>query len=65
MMPAHELLSAGEVNLQLSLEALVGKPGIRVNCESCGEEILNGRECHGDLRILCGHCAGGSYWSHA
>jgi formylmethanofuran dehydrogenase subunit E len=61
-MPARELLRVDEVKLQFSLEALVGKPGIRVNCESCGEEIVNGRERHVELRILCGHCTGERYW---
>ncbi len=63
VMPVRELLRADEVKLQISLEALVGKRGIRVNCESCGEEILNGRERLLDHRTLCVHCAGERYWS--
>jgi len=63
LMPARELLCSSEVTLQLSLEALVGKPGVRVNCDSCSEEILNRRERVLDGKTLCRHCAGDTYWS--
>jgi formylmethanofuran dehydrogenase subunit E len=60
---ARELLCAAEVTLQLSLSTLVGQPGVRVTCESCGEEILNRREQSVNGRTLCVHCAGETYWT--
>ena len=60
--PDHELLRAAEVEVTISLAYLVGKKGVRVNCESCGEEILNGRERVNREQVLCAPCAGESYW---
>jgi formylmethanofuran dehydrogenase subunit E len=60
-MPAAELLCYGEVELTLDLNASIGKPGVRVNCSQCGEEILNLREVHRNGRVLCQACACGSY----
>lgn len=61
-MPDHELLSAVEVEVTISLDDLVGKKGVRVNCEFCSEEILNGRERADRKQVLCASCAGESYW---
>ncbi|MDQ3930674.1 MAG: FmdE family protein, partial [Chloroflexota bacterium] len=44
VMPTPELLRAEEVRLTLSLEEIISQPGLRVNCEQCGEEIMNARE---------------------
>lgn len=61
-MPAAELLVAREVVLNLSLDALISRPGVRVNCDLCGEEILNEREVHVGSQTLCRNCADGSYY---
>jgi formylmethanofuran dehydrogenase subunit E len=61
VMPASELLCVQEVELLVDLNALIGKPGVRVNCGRCGEEILNGREISSDGKILCRGCAQGTY----
>lgn len=61
VMPAAELLSVREVELLVDLDALIGKPGVRVNCSQCGEEVLNGREVLSGGVILCRGCAQGSY----
>lgn len=61
VMPAAELLCVQEVELLVGLHALIGKPGVRVNCSRCGEEILNGREVPIAGTILCRGCAHGSY----
>lgn len=61
VMPAAELLCIREVELLVDIDALIGKPGVRVNCNRCGEEILNGREIVTDGVILCRGCARGSY----
>jgi formylmethanofuran dehydrogenase subunit E len=60
-MPTAELLSAVEVELLLDLDALIARPGIRVNCSNCGEEILNQREVIQDGTMLCRSCAGSGY----
>ncbi len=51
------------VQLNLDLNAIVGKPGMRVNCSACGEEILNQRGIVNDGQTMCPSCAGESYWS--
>lgn len=61
VMPASELLCVREVELLVNLDALIGKPGVRVNCSRCGEEVLNGREVAIDGTIYCRGCAQGSY----
>ncbi len=62
-LPAGELLRVRRVKLNLDLEALMGKPGRRVTCCACGEEILNQRETVRDGQTLCSSCAGESYWT--
>jgi formylmethanofuran dehydrogenase subunit E len=60
-MPDDELLVAQAVVLTVSLEKLLSKPGYRVNCEACGEEIINEREVVHEGMILCRACAGENY----
>ena len=60
-MPDDELLIAQPVVLTVSLEKLLSKPGWRVNCEDCGEEIINEREVIHHGRVLCRSCAGEGY----
>jgi formylmethanofuran dehydrogenase subunit E len=61
-MPTSELLCASEVNLTLSMQAIISRPGLRVTCSRCGEEILNERELRVNGEILCQSCASGSYY---
>lgn len=63
IMPDDELFLSEAVHLNLSLEALISKPGVRVNCAHCGEEILNEREVMIGSEILCRSCADGGYYS--
>jgi formylmethanofuran dehydrogenase subunit E len=60
-MPDEELLIVQSVVLTVSLEQLLSKPGYRVNCASCGEEIINEREVLRGDTVLCRACAGDSY----
>jgi formylmethanofuran dehydrogenase subunit E len=60
-MPDDELLVTQPVVLTVSLERLLSKPGCRVNCEACGEEIMNEREVIRDNSVLCRACAGDRY----
>lgn len=62
IMPDDEMFIVGEVQLNTSLEALISRPGIRVNCDICGEEIMNEREVIHEGTLLCRACAGGSYY---
>lgn len=58
----EQLFQVQPVSLSLSMKALISRPGVRVNCAVCGEEIINEREiiCHG--LTLCRACAGASYY---
>ena len=58
----EKLLAHAWVDLELSLSAIVGKKGVRVNCDICGEEVLNGREHASAGRLICSHCGGQSYY---
>ena len=60
-MPDDQLLIAQAVVLTVSLEKLLSKPGYRVNCQICGEEIINEREIVHEGTVLCRACAGESY----
>jgi formylmethanofuran dehydrogenase subunit E len=62
VMPVEELLCARPVALALDLAALISRPGLRVACAGCGEEIMNGREVLRDGRPLCRGCAGDAYY---
>lgn len=61
-MPDEELLSYQWVVLQTAVAALVGQAGVRVNCDACGEEIINRREVVRGAWTLCRACAGESYY---
>lgn len=62
IMPEKELLRLAPVRLQTSLEAIISKPGLRVECQLCGEEIMNEREIEQNSQLLCRSCAGQSYY---
>lgn len=62
VMPDQELLAVQSVTLSISLEELLSKPDYRVNCEACGEEIINEREVLLEGTLLCRACAGQSYY---
>jgi len=62
IMPDEELMIAQSVTLMISLENILSRPGIRVNCDLCGEEIMNERDVQVDGRTLCKSCAGMGYF---
>jgi formylmethanofuran dehydrogenase subunit E len=64
-MPDNELLSFQAVSLLIPADALIGRPGVRVNCALCGEEIINGREVTRGEMTVCRACAGGAYYQAA
>jgi formylmethanofuran dehydrogenase subunit E len=55
--PAVELLLARPVQLAESLAAILSRPGARVVCVACGEEVMNEREVLVDGRPHCRDCA--------
>ena len=65
IMPNEELLTVQEVTLTTPVDELVSRPGIRVNCDVCGEEIINERELVQDGSTLCCACAGNGYYQKA
>ncbi len=61
--PDAALFSYQFVHLAVSIDQLISRPGRRVNCQECGEEIINEREVLVDGQILCKSCAGDSYYT--
>jgi len=64
-MPDDELLSIQEVTLNTAIEQILSRPGVRVNCEVCGEEVINERDIIYDSHIVCYACAHGGYYRPA
>lgn len=56
-MPDDQLLNIQAVQLTVSLESILSRPGLRVNCTVCGEEIINQREIQLDGQVFCRACA--------
>lgn len=65
VMPDAELLTVEEAYLTQPIAEIVSRPGVRVNCVSCGEEIINEREVLVDEHPYCRHCALGGYYQAA
>jgi formylmethanofuran dehydrogenase subunit E len=61
-MPDDELLNFQQVHLTIPVKAIISRAGVRVNCEMCGEEIINEREVFSNGRILCRACAFHGYY---
>jgi len=64
-MADEEMFSVIEVRLLASIESIISRPGLRVNCDVCGEEIMNEREIRRSSVILCRACAGTPYYRSA
>jgi formylmethanofuran dehydrogenase subunit E len=63
VMPDEEMLVIQQVSLNKPVIEIISRPGVRVNCEVCGEEIMNGREILRDGSALCKACAEGGYYA--
>lgn len=61
-MPVADLLEAQPVVLTVSIAALISRPGARVVCHGCGEEIVNEREVWRDEEPWCRACVGDGYY---
>lgn len=62
VMPDVELVTLQPVTLTTPIEAIVSRPGVRVNCDQCGEEIMNERELLVEGQARCRTCAGHGYY---
>lgn len=62
IMPDDELLNIQPVELTRSLAEILSRPGVRVVCQRCGEEIMNEREVLRGSDVLCRGCAGEAYY---
>lgn len=62
VMPDDEMFSITPVALTTSITAIISRPGVRVNCDACGEEIMNEREIRRNGFTLCHACANGGYY---
>jgi formylmethanofuran dehydrogenase subunit E len=58
----QDLLQIRPVELTRSLAEILSRPGLRVLCQLCGEEIMNEREVMLDGTALCRGCAGDAYY---
>lgn len=61
-MPTDALFSWQHVELVPSVDTLLGRPHVRVDCQNCGEEVVNEREVRVEGRTLCPACAQGAYY---
>lgn len=61
-MPDEEMMTVQEVCLNTPVEQVISHPGRRVNCDMCGEEVMNEREVRKNGHSLCHTCAHGGYY---
>jgi len=61
-MPENELFNINEIELAIPLEKIISRPGVRIDCDYCGEEIINEREVYRNGFTLCRACAGPAYY---
>lgn len=61
-MEPGQMFVAQVVELVTPVETLISRPGLRVNCDRCGEEIINGREVQQMGLTVCRGCAGAAYY---
>jgi formylmethanofuran dehydrogenase subunit E len=65
IMPDEEMFTLQDVILNTPIGEIISRPGVRVNCEACGEEITNEREIGYGSQKLCRACAGHGYYQVA
>ena len=62
VMPDEEMFAIQEVTLSVPVAKIISRAGVRVNCDVCGEEIMNEREIKQEGLTLCHTCAQGGYY---
>lgn len=63
VIPDEQLMMVQAVQLVRAAPDILSRPGVRVDCDRCGEEITNEREIVRDGETLCRACAGDSYYT--
>lgn len=61
ILPDDEMFTFDPVLVERSISDIISRPGARVNCDRCGEEIMNEREIVIEDETVCIPCAGGGY----
>jgi len=61
-MPDEAMFTIQDVVLNTPIEQIVSKAGVRVNCEVCGEEIMNERQIYMNGTQVCRTCANKGYY---
>jgi formylmethanofuran dehydrogenase subunit E len=64
-MPDDELMNVQEIELNINIQEIISHSGKRVNCERCGEEIINEREVIFEGKVYCKSCAQSRYYQQA
>lgn len=62
VLPDAEMFRWRPVELTTPVQTLISRPGVRVSCQQCGEEIINERHLVREDRVLCRACAGDAYY---
>lgn len=62
VMPDDALFTITPVRLAAPLEQILSRPGVRVACCLCGEEIINEREVVYQGQVYCRTCMGQGYY---
>lgn len=57
-----QLFALQDIQLATPIEQIVSRPGVRVDCSVCGEEIINERELIREGKPYCISCARGGYY---
>lgn len=60
--PDEDVFAFENVSVEIPPEDLPGLPTRNVDCQSCGESIMDGREKKIAGKILCRACAGEAYY---
>jgi formylmethanofuran dehydrogenase subunit E len=62
IMSDEELFKVMQVRVRIRPEDMPGRPTRRVVCETCGEQVQDGREQCRDGKTFCRPCAGNRYY---
>jgi len=65
MADTGSLLGFEPVVIEFSENELPGRPNVRVDCESCGERVMDGKHVVRGKMRLCVSCARGAYYKKA
>lgn len=61
-MPDDELMLIQNVALKTPVKQIISHPGARINCDQCGEDVINEREVIINGKRYCRTCAQGGYY---